>query len=145
MKFIADAMLGKLAKRMRLLGNDVIYDPTLNDNEIIQLSLEQDRVILTRDKALAARPLAIKHLLIKSERVEQQLEKIQSSFHLKTVSFTRCSKCNEPIVSVAKNEVCDLLPQHVCENNTVFSQCPKCSRIYWAGTHVKNMEHQKIK
>jgi uncharacterized protein with PIN domain len=58
LKFIADVMLGRLAKRLRLRGLDVLYDRTLNDNEIIRLSLEQDRVILTRDTALSNRPLA---------------------------------------------------------------------------------------
>ncbi len=145
MKFIADAMLGKLAKRMRILGFDVFFDPALNDNEIIRLSLEQDRVILTRDKALSARPLATKHLFIKSEQVAEQLEQVCSSFHLTTAPFTRCSKCNEPIIFIAKREILDLVPQHVSENNTVFYQCPKCCRIYWAGTHVINMERQKSK
>ena len=145
MKFVADAMLGKLAKRMRILGIDVFYDPSLDDNEIIRLSLEQDRLILTRDKALSARPLATKLLFIKSERVAEQVEQVCSSFVLKTAPFTRCSKCNEPIVSIAKSEVQDLVPQHVSENNSIFFQCPKCSRIYWAGTHVNNMEQQKMK
>ena len=53
MKFIADVMLGKLAKRMRLMGFDVLYDRTLDDNEIIRLSLEQNRILLTRDTELA--------------------------------------------------------------------------------------------
>ena len=145
MKFIADAMLGRLAKRMRLLGFDVFYDPTLNDNEIIRLSLEQDRMILTRDKALSARPLAMKHLFIESERVEEQLEQVRSSFPAKTFPFTRCSECNEPIVSIAKNEVRDLVPQYVSEKNSVFFQCPKCGRIYWSGTHVSKMEQRIVK
>ncbi len=143
MKFIADAMLGKLAKRMRILGIDVFYDPALNDNEIIRLSLEQDRLILTRDKALSARPLAIKHLFIKSELVAEQLEQVRSDFLVKTAPFTRCSKCNEPIVPIAKHEIRDLVPQHVCDKNTVFFQCPKCCRIYWPGSHVKKMVDRK--
>jgi len=144
MKFIADAMLGRLAKRMRLLGIDVFYDPTLNDNGIIRLSLEQDRVILTRDKTLSARPLAMKHLFIESERVEEQWKQVRSSFPTKIFPFTRCSECNEPLVSIAKDEVRDLVPQYVCEKNTIFFQCPACSRIYWPGTHVSKMERLKL-
>ena len=144
-KFIADAMLGRLAKRMRLLGIDVFYDSCLNDNEIIRLSLEQDRIILTRDKALSLRPLAINHLFIKSERVGEQLQQVLSSFLIKAVSFTRCSECNEPLVSIAKNEVRDLVPWYVYEKYIVFFQCPQCNRIYWPGTHIKKMELQKLK
>ena len=84
MKFIADVMLGRLAKRLRLRGFDVLYDRTLNDNEIIRLSLEQDRVILTRDKALSDRPLAKNHLFINSDLVQEQVEQVLSSFPLET-------------------------------------------------------------
>lgn len=143
MKFIADAMLGRLAKRMRLLGLDVLYDPELNDNEIIRLSLEQERVILTRDKALSARPLASKHLFMNSERVEEQWEQVRSSFLLITLPLTRCSECNEPIVPVSRQEVRDLVPQHVYEKIGDFLQCPRCGRIYWDGTHVKRMKLEK--
>jgi uncharacterized protein with PIN domain len=145
MKFIADAMLGKLAKRMRLLGLDVLYDSELNDNEIIRISLEQERVILTRDTGLVARPLAANHLSIKSERAQEQLQEVLSSFPVEKHPLTRCSECNEPIVPVSKQEVRDLVPQHVYEKNAAFFLCPKCSRIYWQGTHIRKMKLQKIK
>lgn len=139
MKFIADAMLGKLAKRMRLLGLDVLYDPLLDDNDIIRLSLTEGRVILTRDAALSARPLAANHLFISSEQVEEQVGQVRSSFLLETLPLTRCSECNEQLAPVAKREVQDLVPQHVYERTSDFLQCPKCGRIYWQGTHVKRM------
>ena len=67
MKFIADVMLGKLAKRMRLMGFDVLYGSTCEDNEVLRLALDQGRIILTRDTGLASRPLAQNHLLIASD------------------------------------------------------------------------------
>ncbi len=143
MKFIADTMLGKLAKRMRLLGLDVLYDPELNDNEIIRLSLDQDRLILTRDAGLAARPLAANHLSIRSELVSEQLDEVLSTFPAEQLPLTRCSECNELIISVTKQDVLDLVPQHVYEKINDFLQCPKCRRIYWLGTHVKKMKLQK--
>lgn len=145
MKFIADAMLGKLAKRMRLLGLDVLYDPKLDDNEIIRSALEQDRMILTRDRALSARPLAAHHLFIKSERVEEQLDQVLSAFAAEQLPLTRCSACNEPVIPVGKEEVRDFVPQYVYEKTNDFLQCPKCRRIYWQGTHVMKMRLWKIK
>jgi uncharacterized protein with PIN domain len=145
MKFIADAMLGKLAKRMRLLGLDVLYDPGLDDNDIIHISMQQDRVILTRDTGLAARPLAANHLYVESEHVRKQLEQVLSAFPVEQLPLTRCSRCNEPVIPVAKENVQDFVPQYVYEKNDDFLQCPKCGRIYWHGTHVKRMALQKKK
>lgn len=141
MKFIADVMLGRLAKRMRLLGNDVLYDRTLDDNEIIRLSLEQDRVILTRDRALSDRPLAANNLLIKSDLVQQQVEQVLSTFPLESQlnPFSRCSGCNEPLDRITREEARDLVPRYVYENKDLFLRCPRCNRTYWHGTHVRRM------
>jgi uncharacterized protein len=145
MKFIADAMLGKLAKRMRLLGLDVLYDPGLSDNEIIRLSLEQERVILTRDTGLAARPLASNHLSLKSGEVMDQLEEVFAAFHPEPQPLSRCSVCNGPVRPIAKEDVQEIVPRYVYEKNAVFFHCPGCGRIYWQGTHVKKMVLQDKK
>jgi uncharacterized protein with PIN domain len=145
MKFIADVMLGKLAKRMRLLGIDVLYDRTLDDNEIIRLSLEQDRVILTRDRALSGRPLARNHLLINSDLVQQQVEQVLSTFPLESFlnPLSRCSGCNEPLDRITREEAWDLVPQYVYENKDLFFRCPRCRRTYWHGTHARRMAMPK--
>jgi len=141
MKFIADVMLGRLAKRMRLLGFDVLYDRTMDDNEIIRLSLAQNRVILTRDTGLAVRPLAANHVFIKYDALDDQLGQILDTPTFASVPglLTRCSCCNEPLTSISRSDVRDRVPQYVYERYDDFSQCTKCERIYWKGTHVKNM------
>jgi len=142
MKFIADVMLGKLAKRLRLLGLDVLYEPGLQDNEIIRLSLEQDRIILTRDRSLSKRPLAARHLLISSENVRDQLEQVLQTFRSSldpTAFLTRCSVCNELLRAASKQEVRDLVPSYVYDRINRFLQCSCCGRVYWKGNHVKNL------
>jgi uncharacterized protein len=139
MKFIADVMLGRLAKRLRLLGYDVLYDPALDDNGLIRLSLEQHRLILTRDEALAARPLAANHLFINSDLVEEQLEQVLSASPGDASPLTRCSRCNEPLAFLPRQEARDLVPPYVFENHETFLRCAVCGRIYWRGTHVRRM------
>ena len=139
MKFIADVMLGRLAKRLRLLGYDVLYDPSLDDNGLIRLSLEEHRLMLTRDKALAARPLASNHLFINSELVDEQVEQVRSISPGDAAPLTRCSVCNEPLASIPRQEARDLVPPYVFENREVFFRCTACGRIYWKGTHVRRM------
>jgi uncharacterized protein len=148
MKFIADVMLGSLAKRLRLLGFDVLYDRTLIDNEIVRLSLEQDRVILTRDSGLAARPLAANHLFIIRDRTSAQVEQVLSAFPASSRPLTRCSECNMLLAPLEKKDARDLVPTHVYEAHDEFLQCVSCGRIYWKGSHVKRMalpEEVKIK
>jgi uncharacterized protein len=139
MKFIADVMLGKLAKKMRLLGFDVLYDRTLNDREIIRLSLKQHRLILTRDTALLKRPLASNHCLIKKDMVRDQLDQLFSELSLppSVAPLSRCSLCNEPLISIARQDVQDVVPLFVYENKESFFRCQRCERIYWKGSHVR--------
>ena len=141
MKFIADAMLGKLAKRLRLLGFDVLYDPSWDHNEIIQRSLEQDRVVLTRDRGLASRPLAANHIFVASEHIDEQLDQIASLLPV-VAPFTRCSVCNEPLQPAARDEIVDLVPEHVLHAFTSFLRCGNCGRVYWQGSHVAAMERK---
>ncbi len=143
MKFIADVMLGSLAKRMRLLGFDVLYDNTLSDNDLLQHALEEGRIILTRDTGLAARPFAKNHLLIESDRVDDQVRQVIGAFSLSpTAALTRCSVCNEPLQPLTKDEARDRVPAYVYLQARRFYHCGKCNRTYWKGTHVRNMERR---
>ncbi len=146
MKFIADVMLGRLAKRMRLLGFDVFYDRNLSDNEIIRRSLEEGRVILTRDTALARRPLAENHLVIASEHAGTQMQQVLDAFSLDLLPqpLTRCTECNEPLEPVSRDEIKDLVPAYVHQKNDVFFRCAACRKVYWRGTHVKRMNLKKL-
>lgn len=142
MKFIADVMLGRLAKRMRLLGFDVLYDRTIDDNDLIRLSLEQDRLILTRDTGLAERPLAVNHVLIADNDIRSQIKQVLSAFPRGVLPqpLTRCSECNEPLVAIFRKKAKDLVPAYVYEKHETFLQCMTCKRVYWTGTHVGRMK-----
>jgi uncharacterized protein with PIN domain len=144
MKFIADVMLGRLAKRLRLRGIDVLYDNSFDDNTVIRISLQQNRVILTRDNGLAGRPLAANHLLIVSDRVEEQVTQVLDSYPAEAHPLTRCSECNETLISIDKSEARNLVAAYVYKTNDAFLRCEACGRIYWKGTHVDRMESTGI-
>lgn len=142
MKFIADVMLGRLAKWMRLLGFDVLYDRTVSDNEIIHISLTQGRAILTRDTGLVARPLASNHVFIEHDHVRHQLDQVLTTCHITSMPgpLTRCSVCNTLLSPVAKEDVRDLVPRYVFEKNSSFLRCENCCKVYWKGTHVRRIK-----
>ena len=141
MKFVADVMLGRLARRLRLLGFDVLYDPSFGDNEVIRLGLEEQRVILTRDRRLAARPLASRHVLVLGDRVQDQVRQVLAELAIPSPprSFTRCSRCNYPLERASRQDVRDLVPAHIYGAQRDFLRCSGCGRVYWTGSHVARM------
>jgi len=146
MKFIADVMLGSLARRMRLLGFDVLYDHALADNDVLRLALEQGRVILTRDTGLASRPLARARLLIESDLVDEQVRQVLEAFPPPDGQLlTRCSICNKLLSALNKEDARDLVPDHIVATQNEFWLCGQCGRIYWKGSHVLNMTGLRIK
>jgi len=139
MKFIADGMLGRLAKWLRMLGYDTLYDPRWDDNELVRRARAEERLILTRDTILAKRP-GVRSLLISSQSLEGQLRQILDELSLKAnAPFCRCSLCNVPLVEIERATARNLVPPYVFATQSHFRRCPQCSRIYWRGTHWQRM------
>ncbi|MCS7286015.1 MAG: Mut7-C RNAse domain-containing protein [Anaerolineae bacterium] len=140
MKFIADSMLGSLAKWLRILGYDTLYFPHLDDDELAYRAMAEERVLLTRDQELARRR-GVRALLIKSSSLEEQLLQVFKELGLETRnSFSRCPICNEPLNPVNKESVREKVPLYVFQTHEHFSACPTCHRIYWRGSHWQRMK-----
>jgi len=136
MKFLADHMLGRLARWLRLLGYDTTYtNIPLDDNALVDLSQAEQRVLLTRDKNLAQR---VGIPLIKSERVDQQLEQVVRDYSLSIDEgkvLSRCSVCNTLVIAIDRKETKPLVPDRVYAMHQEFWLCPSCHRCYWKGSH----------
>ena len=131
MKFVADIMLGRLARWMRLLGFDVLYPDTSDDKELLKFAGE--RIILTRDKDLGKKKNV---LLIKSVKIDEQLNQVINELNLKiSRPLSRCSVCNQILAEVEKSSVKALVPERIYNNHDTFWRCPDCNRIYWKGSH----------
>ena len=149
MKFVADSMLGKLARWLRILGYDTTYDPLADDDTILNQALTEDRILLTRDRPLADRSSDGRSFLIAHDGLDDQmLQLVQTlGLDLDRETFTLCLVCNEPILQVQAEAVQDRIPPYVYETQRRFHECPKCSRVYWQGTHLNRMNSrlEKIK
>jgi len=122
-KFIADEMLGKLARWLRLLGYDTEYGG--DDSEIISRGLNDDRIILSRDKELIRRASSIgaRALLVSNEKIEGQLAQLLSENLIDIESGeSRCPMCNG----------------EVKYSNGIWV-CIKCGKKYWIGRHWKSI------
>ncbi|HBU69324.1 MAG TPA: hypothetical protein DEE98_02960 [Elusimicrobia bacterium] len=137
-KFSVDFMLGRLARRLRILGYDARYFTPSDRASMLLESLREDRVILTRDHNLSAKK-SLRLVLIESQDISQQIRSLAGLKLINTSGgkiFTRCSACNTLTLAVSdREEVKDKVPQYVFNTAPAFSKCPGCGKIYWEGTH----------
>ncbi len=139
-KFIADCHLGKLAKYLRLMGFDTLFFSHIEDNKLITIANEENRIILTRDRDLSQRKNA-HTLLLKPTETKTQLKTLIDCYDLKEhpAHFSRCIVCNTPLQVIEKEKIIDSLPEKVKKYFDYFEYCPTCDRIYWQGDHYRNM------
>jgi len=143
LRFVADVMLGSLARWLRVLGLDVHYDSSIGDSDLVDLAVADRRIILTRDRRLVERRLARTHILIASDAVEEQLMQVAQEADLPRdgrSAFGRCIDCNSPFEEISSNEACQRVAPHVAATQKQFRYCRACDRIFWRGTHVTQME-----
>jgi len=144
-----DVHLGKLAKYMRMLGLDTFYENDLDDQEIINISIDQKRTILTRDKGILKNKSVTHGYFVRNTNPKKQLIEITERFHLKNEvkEFTRCIECNEFLEPIEKKNILERLPVKVKNFYDEFYYCRRCDKIYWRGSHADEMEKliQKIK
>jgi uncharacterized protein with PIN domain len=135
-------MLGTLAKWLRLLGYDTAYDNVADDLELARRARAEGRVLLTRDRELSARR-GLRTVLIQSEALEEQVREVQAALGPPPdPALSRCAVCNTGLEVIAPADVASRVPPYVLRTQRDFRRCPGCGRVYWPGTHVKEMRDQ---
>lgn len=143
MKFLADCMLGKLAKWLRMLGYDTSYIADADDDELVRVAVREDRILLTRDRRLCDRRMVRRRcVFVDWGSTKQQVRQVLRALDLHpdpNSLFTRCAVCNSEIAPVTKLEVADRVPPYVYQTQQEFGYCVRCNKIYWRGTHVQHV------
>ncbi|MEW6134043.1 MAG: Mut7-C RNAse domain-containing protein [Pseudomonadota bacterium] len=140
-RFVADAHLGGLAHMLRMLGFDTLYDNGYHDDELAAIEAQQGRILLSRDRELLKRREIVHGCYLHAQKPEEQLREIVKRLDLARSAkpFTLCLHCNAPLRPVDKADVLERLPPRVRENYQRFSTCDRCGRVYWEGSHWRNM------
>jgi uncharacterized protein with PIN domain len=143
-RFVADAHLGGLARLLRMAGFDTLYDNSLRDDQVEALAVEEERVVLTRDRDLLKRRSIEYGCYVRALKSEAQLDEVFERLELaeRARPFTRCLHCNAPLRQVAKLVVAGRLPPQVAATRTEFRTCDVCGRVYWKGSHWQRMNRQ---
>lgn len=144
MKLLADSMLGRLARWLRMSGYDTLYFKQRGDEDLISIAANENRILLTRDAKLhaKARKLKLQSCLVSSGDLMEQLKQLIAEFGVviqNTPQFARCSECNGEIERAEKSVVKGKIPGTVFETVDEFYICVDCGKIYWQGSHWRKI------
>jgi len=139
-KFIADGMLGKLTRWLRMLGHDVKYSNKLNDAELTVIAKKERRILLTKDLELYQRAIAkgIDAFYVEGRTEAKRLAELAKRFNIPlTIDLknSRCPRCNTKLRSIPKEKLAGKVEKNTFTYYDDFWKCPKCGHIYWQGAH----------
>ncbi|SDK70195.1 Mut7-C RNAse domain-containing protein [Microbulbifer yueqingensis] len=141
-RFVLDCHLGRLARYLRMLGFDSRLPDDCSDEQLVQLSVRQDRTLLTRDRDLLKRKQLQRGYYVRATRPRLQLQEIATRFRLahSMQPFSRCMECNASLRPAAKQEIDHRLQPRTRRSFDDFLQCSACGRVYWRGSHFDRMQ-----
>lgn len=136
-RFVLDVHLGKLARRLRLLGFDALYRNDYDDAQIVRLGGDETRIILTRDRGLLKHSVVRHGYLLRSQQSDAQVHEVLQRYGLYTrvTPLRRCPACNGPLLPVEKQEILHRLEPKTARYYDQFVRCDGCTRLYWRGSH----------
>lgn len=140
-RFVTDAHLGKLARYLRLLGFDTLFFNDIGDQRLVEISLSERRILLTRDRALLMRRTITHGCYVHAIEPWLQLVEVVERLDLAAQArpFSRCMVCNGTIVAVQKAIIEEQLPEQVARQHDQFWRCRECQKIYWQGSHYSKL------
>ncbi|MDA8165424.1 MAG: hypothetical protein M0017_10395 [Desulfobacteraceae bacterium] len=141
-RFIADVNVGKLARLLRMLGFDTAYRNDLSDEECAATAERDKRICLSMDFRLLKRSRIVHGRLVRESDPLAQLREVVELYHLagQMRPFSRCLRCNNLLEPVAKTTILSRLEPLTRKYYDAFERCPRCDRIYWAGSHREQMD-----
>jgi uncharacterized protein with PIN domain len=140
-RFLADAHLGGLARLLRMLGFDTLYENGYSDRAILELAAHERRVVLTRDRELLKCREIARGCFVHARQPQAQLREVARRYALERClrPFTLCLHCNERLEAAPREAVEPLVPAAVAQRYEAFARCPACRRVYWEGSHWERM------
>ena len=137
--FLLDGMLGSLARWLRIMGYDALYKRDLPDRDMLALLEGNERVLLTRDRQLAARAGARGHFISEMD-LESQLLAVAREFQVRPDRLPpRCTACNGQLRQVERGSVKGEVEEGTLSEQHEFWRCAECGKVYWQGAHWKNI------
>jgi uncharacterized protein with PIN domain len=127
-RFLADLMLIRLARWLRLLGQDVALPSSQRDGDLMHQAAQEGRTVITRDRGLSqsCQRAGVNCILISSSDICGQLEEVAAVGVPLRLDPKRCTVCNG-------------LLDEVKQQQGQMWQCRDCRKLYWKGGHWKGI------
>lgn len=145
--FFADAMLGSMARKLRVLGFDTLYIRDISDDDILDIATKHDRVILTSDKELFKRILKVGGYgaLLDGSTDLDNLIYIFVKYGIKAVDLdtncSRCVSCNGSLEPKRTREIeSNSIPPRIRRQYKEIFQCTCCNKCFWKGSHFQQLK-----
>ncbi|MEW5801920.1 MAG: Mut7-C RNAse domain-containing protein [bacterium] len=155
-RFIADCMLGKLSRWLRICGFDTLYFRQVSDPDLLERAKRENRILLTRDRALfdLSRKRSLRAILIAHDLYEEQLKQVFQEADVADIkdqifqeaniddhpsALGRCLDCNTVLQKADKAQIETRVPAYIFDTEQEFYVCPACRKVYWRGTHWVEM------
>ncbi len=141
--FVLDTNLGRLARYLRLLGFDCLYQNDYDDETVATIAHREQRTVLTRDRALLQRRIITRGYFVRAVRPRLQVKEVLARFDLYRLvaPFKRCTRCNGVLQAVDKQTIEERLEPKTRKYFDSFMRCPDCGQIYWQGSHHARSQH----
>jgi len=145
MKFYADSMLGKLSRFLRFFGFDTLYRTQITVEEMLQVSLAENRIVLSQSKQVIhqSNKQKIQAVTMPTTTIVDQLVELKNQLNLDYALppfQMRCSMCNNELEERTKNEVIDKIPKGTAKYYDVFWECEVCGKVFWLGSHWEDIK-----
>ncbi len=147
MKVACDAMCGGVARWLRIFGIDATFTPGIDDGELVRQALQQRRVVISSDHKLFERRVFTTGelrgvLLPVGLPLREQVDFVCRELGIRA-GFPRCAACNGELVETTRAEVADVVPARTLVWRREFYRCRACGKVYWEGTHWRNIGRQR--
>jgi uncharacterized protein with PIN domain len=135
--FVLDSNLGRLARYLRLMGFDTLYQNNYDDETVATIADQEQRIVLTRDRALLQRKIITRGYFVREVRPRLQVKEVLARFDLYRLvePFSRCIRCNGDLQAVDKQTIEERLEPRTRQYFDSFRICTVCGQIYWQGSH----------
>jgi uncharacterized protein with PIN domain/sulfur carrier protein ThiS len=140
-RFVLDTHLGRLAVYLRMLGFNTLYRNDYSDQLLAGISVNEGRILLTRDRGLLKRKEITRGYCVRSIEPMEQIREILDRFDLMGMfhPLNRCLCCNGLLIKVAKTEIISSLQPKTSQFFDDFTRCETCGQVYWKGSHYARM------
>jgi uncharacterized protein len=140
LNFLADGMLGKLTRWLRILGQDVLYSVRFDDSELLELAKKEERVLLTKDFELYKRAIGrgLDACYVEGKTESERLAEVAKRYNLQLaidMDKSYCPICNTKLQATPKEQLQSELKKNTFTFYEKFWKCPNCGQIYWQGAH----------